>query len=645
MVHVRVATGPLRVSDAPLCHAPVMRRVQASSKFGYGGAVYVGKGLARLNDCVLFGNIARMTGQALHASGGAVAIAEGATLELQGTQMHSNTAGGKGFYELLGVYAGTSKSYLEARAAYMDCAGTLLVAQSTLSAPPPSISTALDRSATALIISRSGRGAVTLQDSTFESADAGTVILRLVGPTSQSLVRGCKFRTNLNMTNMTIDVADGSAVRFAAVNSSFEPPVVFPETAAVLRPPMCSQQVAGEAVCDARAICESRSSGGIQCTCTGDGMRNRDGTVPDGRQCESLNGLDLQVQSTLIVIKVEKPGNYTGMGERLLMSLQARGEKKFKASFSLQLVHSAARRCGESCVWSSGWNATSMATHQPHGLNGYFLNWTVPQSSDSLIELDPDAARSIFHLQVRLDAAGCGNASECIADGDSVKAVIQIAAPADASHVQSSVTLITEVEALVSCERSRIRTSILGDGTKIFVQSSFTVHVFAIDVDGINVDWTRATVLITFNDRSTAVLWSPGSNKYVSEITDQLTDKPGRYNLLVTVQNAWSEASGNASSCVLLNKTVLVQCSNGADTSDCATPLQFIIVGGIVGALIVVLIPLAAYQMRAHQEQVKRFLLSFLMHECVLVAKICWEAWVRSRPLALPTVIASTTGG
>ena len=40
------------------------------------------------------------------------------------------------------------------------------------------------------------------------------------------------------------------------------------------------------------------------------------------------------------------------MDDRLLMSLQAHGEKKCKASFSLQLAHSAPRRCGEAAEQS-----------------------------------------------------------------------------------------------------------------------------------------------------------------------------------------------------------------------------------------------------------------------------------------------------
>ena len=596
-------------------------------------------GRAKLNDCALYGNIANLTGQALHASGGGAAVAEGATLELRGARMHSNSAGGEALIEATGIYATQSQHYLEIRAAYIDCAGTIAVVQSTFSFAPPTSAAerqrALANSATALIIGRSSPGAVVLRDSSFESAvNGGTCLLRLVDTSSQSLVRGC------SVENMTVDVniAIGLAVQFAAVNSSFQPPLNLSDAAAVLRPPQCSEKVAGEKVCDPRARCESRPGGGVQCTCIGDGgetggLRNRPGEYPDGRQCEQVDEVDLQLQSKTVVIKARKPGDYK---EKLLLSLRAEGELKFNASFSLQLIHSAPRRCGD-CAWSMLADARSMATRQLQGLNGYFLTWPVPPANNSLIDLDGNAARYAvtrqFDLQVRLDAADCGNATQCVADGDTIVAVMRIGAPTDESRMRSEVRLVTEVEAYVSCERSSA--SIVGNISRISVESSLRVRVLAIDVNGVNVSWTRAAVRVSFNNQTASEKWSPGSNEYVSEITDQLTRKPGRYELLVTVLDAWSEASSQVTrSCVLLNTTVLVECSNGANTVDCAASasLQYIILGVIIGASFIGASVLVAYHIRANKERAKLLLVSFLKHEGVLVFKICWEAWVSQPP-------------
>jgi hypothetical protein len=234
---------------------------------------------------------------------------------------------------------------------------------------------------------------------------------------------------------------------------------------------------------------------------------------------------------------------------------------------------------------------------------------------------------------LRLDAADCGNATQCVADGDTIVAVMRIGAPTDESRMRSEVRLVTEVEAYVSCERSSA--SIVGNISRISVESSLRVRVLAIDVNGVNVSWTRAAVRVSFNNQTASEKWSPGSNEYVSEITDQLTRKPGRYELLVTVLDAWSEASSQVTrSCVLLNTTVLVECSNGANTVDCAASasLQYIILGVIIGASFIGASVLVAYHIRANKERAKLLLVSFLKHEGVLVFEICWEAWVSQPP-------------
>jgi hypothetical protein len=84
------------------------------------------------------------------------------------------------------------------------------------------------------------------------------------------------------------------------VNSSFEPPIELPSKAVVMRPPKCSDKVAGEKVCDPRARCENRPGGGVQCTCIGvdgetTGLRNRPGEVPDGHECEQVNRIEMMV--------------------------------------------------------------------------------------------------------------------------------------------------------------------------------------------------------------------------------------------------------------------------------------------------------------------------------------------------------------
>jgi hypothetical protein len=69
---------------------------QVISSYGRGGAVCILSGLVRLKGCLLHGNYAKMasTDEALDATGGAIAIDEGGVLEMQGTQLWGNKAGG-----------------------------------------------------------------------------------------------------------------------------------------------------------------------------------------------------------------------------------------------------------------------------------------------------------------------------------------------------------------------------------------------------------------------------------------------------------------------------------------------------------------------------------------------------------------------
>ena len=63
---------------------------------GRGGALCVLSGVVQLKDCLLHGNYAKMASayDALGATGGAIAIADGGALEMQGSQLWDNDAPG-----------------------------------------------------------------------------------------------------------------------------------------------------------------------------------------------------------------------------------------------------------------------------------------------------------------------------------------------------------------------------------------------------------------------------------------------------------------------------------------------------------------------------------------------------------------------
>ena len=108
--------------------------VQVVSARGYGGAVYVMSGRVILVASTLRGNLAKSVSSstAFHASGGAAAVSDGGMLELVGAQMQRNDAGGKGLYETIALYKAASDDNRKARAAHIDCAGTVVLTDSKI---------------------------------------------------------------------------------------------------------------------------------------------------------------------------------------------------------------------------------------------------------------------------------------------------------------------------------------------------------------------------------------------------------------------------------------------------------------------------------------------------------------------------------
>jgi hypothetical protein len=107
--------------------------------------------------------------------------------------------------------------------------------------------------------------------------------------------------------------------------------------------------------------------------------------------------------------------------------------------------------------------------------------------------------------------------------------------------------------------------------------------------------------------------WLRGQSEYSWQIPPDRDE--GEHKIVVRL---------NGSECTLLSVTVTV-----------AYRTQMILAMSIAGVAIVTLAGMMAYQIRAHQEQVKRFVESFLKHEGVLAVKIGWDAWVRPNLPAL----------
>jgi hypothetical protein len=121
-----------------------------------------------------------------------------------------------------------------------------------------------------------------------------------------------------------------------------------------------------------------------------------------------------------------------------------------------------------------------------------------------------------------------------------------------------------------------------------------------------------------------------GSNEYFADVPAELTAQPGLYDLVVTASDAWNETAGQITSCELLRFNVRIV--SGVD-------ILYIILGVLTGLAILALGALLAYQIRSHKDEAKQFVESFFKHEGQLAFKICWDAWVRPSPHAMPRIL------
>ena len=132
---------------------------------------------------------------------------------------------------------------------------------------------------------------------------------------------------------MTIsnDAQNGTS-NLGVVASSFDPPL--PDSLVTVRPPSCGKVLAGEYVCDARAECKTSASGGVVCTCAGDGLGTKAGTAADGQVCQHESRVGMLVESRSAVVQATKPSTGT---EHLAIQVRAEGESAIAPAYSMRM--------------------------------------------------------------------------------------------------------------------------------------------------------------------------------------------------------------------------------------------------------------------------------------------------------------------
>jgi hypothetical protein len=249
---------------------------------------------------------------------------------------------------------------------------------------------------------------------------------------------------------------------------------------------------------------------------------------------------------------VPKPSNGSAAVQ---VVVRAGGESRMMAAYRASMVHRHAT-AGEGAQQNS--SRTWSRLDEPQlSLDGHHVVWsTVPPANDSAIELDGEAKRYAatkeFAFQLGLD---CHGAEACVADGDTVETMLEVA-ESSSDGVRSAVRITTLVQALVSCEHSNAW--IEYDLQSVPTSTAMRVHLEAYDVDRLPVSYNRAPVEFRFGLHLLPQRWDSGSNVYVADVSADLTENAGQYELSVTAVNGWCNRGQTVGRCELLRRSVTV---------------------------------------------------------------------------------------
>jgi hypothetical protein len=473
-----------------------------------GGALFTTGISMQLVDCKLVENRATMTDPADRASGGAVHVGANAKLLLLRNTLRDNVAGGPGFYQLHAWAQpfATSRLY-ESAASQIYTQGSLTLDDCDMLDDVGQTGFELPRYSMWFWIVAANGGAVRLLGSRFRASathsfdscmyqdngscdpplggcldgtdyrDCGTEPPQASGPFGKLIslysrdtrleVRRC------TVTNLTLHGTKDLDVPAGIVNSTFQPVLDRSLVATVMPSPKCATSVVNRDLCDARALCEPSLTGGVQCSCIGAGLRDKPGTIPDGAECAQDTSIAMLIESRNAFVKVQKPGNSS---ETINIVLRAEGNEPYDAQYTISMERTSS--LGE-YVNTSRWDR---ADKQRVSMHGHHVIWDRPMSNDSQFALEAGTQKAVaskgFVVQVRLD---CSGQQACVADGDTVRTVIEIGTASSPSSQRALVSILTEVSSLISCENSIAW--VMGYARTFPASTTIGVRLRAIDVD------------------------------------------------------------------------------------------------------------------------------------------------------------------
>jgi len=411
-----------------------------------------------------------------------------------------------------------------------------------------------------------------------------------------ALLRGCIGN------NVLIDskVTEG---KLGIVDSIFAPAL-----GAALKsvaPPMCGTEVAGQRVCDPRAVCKLRPSGGVECQCNGKGIEPPAGVRDDGSRCATTPSLKADVAAPAVRVILLKPGH----SDQLKFHAIATGDEGLNATFSRGTV---LRRDGSAVAQSDdGLHARVF---------GLAFEWVDPQPT-SKASMALDAGKQQYSalvehaftlaLQCAPNATDghAGNGTTCPQDGDTIETTIFVTPQAGKVPSVSSteVRIVTTVQAAVSCERTKpmVRVVANTDLDSVLPAAPLSVHLLAMDMDDQPIRFSRAELVLTWDGVAIPFDWLRGSSEYSWQIPPDRDE--GEHQIVVRLKG---------SDCTLLRLTVTV-----------ASDRTQMIVAGCIAGVATLVFALLVWLLFKNGDRTKEFLSSFGSVEGVLTFQIGMEVW------------------
>jgi hypothetical protein len=581
--------------SAVLTNVSLVRNRAVASKdstTGDGGALSVARGLVRLDGCRLHDNVAESLRGAIGAIGGGVYVGSG-DVRIERSTMGGNRMGGTGYSQAEWSSGGGAYVFADGGVVVIDGCSVLDGSSSDLENP-----------ARCLLMAKR---TLLLNGSSFNSTTPGQGLLVLFDAALQLVIRGC------TISNLPI-FAYQPNITIGVVTSTFAP-ALDPSVRTVLPDPHCGAEIAGAPLCDPRATCERAPSGGVQCACTGQGLRGKPGMFADGQQCEQEPSVAMLLQSQAVSITVPKPSNGSAPVQ---VVVRAGGESRMMAAYTASMVHRSAT-AGEGAQPNSS-RTWSRLDESQLSLDGHHVVWSsVPPANDSTIELDGKAKRYAatkeYAFHIGLDCHGEG---ACVADGDTVETELEVASESGGG-VRSAVRITTLVQSLVSCEHSKAWVEY--DLQSVSTSTAMRVHLEAYDVDMLPISYSRAPVEFRFGSQLLPQRWAGGSNEYVADVSADDTESAGQYELVVTALKGWSSRRQAVCPCELLRRSIEVK-----------TNKAHLILAGCLAGVMALTLGVLAYLLHRKQEELKQALLSFLSFEGLLVMELCLEVWVTAPP-------------